>query len=180
MLNIDDSVILVVDVQARFSGMMHEEHALYHNIQRLLKTIQVLQVPVLWTEQAPDKLGPTVESISELLFPLNKPIGKRSFSCYGCPEFVQAIQVLNRRQVIIVGIETHVCIYQTAHDLHNHGYEVFVVADATSARTQHNKEITLARLRQENVTVMCAESVICELLKTAEHPKFRDVMAYIK
>ena len=180
MLNLDDSLFLVVDVQARFSGMMVEEKALYHNITRLLKTIQVLQVPVLWTEQAPDKLGVTVSSISELLFPLNKPIAKRSFSCWGSQEFAQALQASNRRQVIMVGIETHVCVYQTAHDLHSHGYDVFVVADATSARSQINKDVTLDRLRQENITVICAESVICELLKSADHPKFKDVMAYIK
>ena len=180
MLNIENAVFLVVDVQARFSGMMHEEQALYHNIQRLLKTIQVLQLPVLWTEQAPDKLGPTVDSISVLLFPLNKPIGKRSFSCYGSPEFVRALRATNRRQVIVTGIETHVCVYQTASDLHQYGYEVFVVADATSARTQLNKDITLERLRHDNIHVLCAESVICELLRSADHPKFKDVMAYIK
>ena len=180
MLNLDDSLFLVVDVQARFSGMMVEEKALYHNITRLLKTIQVLQVPVLWTEQAPDKLGPTVSSISELLFPLNKPIAKRSFSCWGSQDFVKALQSSNRRQVIMVGIETHVCIYQTAHDLHTHGYEVFVVADATSSRSQSNKDITLDRLRHEDINIVCAESVICELLRGASHPKFKDVMNYIK
>ncbi len=180
MLNIDDSLFLVVDVQARFSGMMVEEKALYHSITRLLKAIQILKVPILWTEQAPDKLGGTIEPINELLFPLNKPIGKKSFSCWGSEEFVQALQDSNRRQVIIVGIETHVCIYQTAHDLKAHGYEVFVVADATSSRSQINKDLTLDRLRQENITIFCAESVICELLKGAEHPKFKDVMTYIK
>src|SRR3569623_3665603 len=127
MLNIEESIFLVVDVQARFSGMMHEEKALYHNIERLLKTINILELPILHTEQAPDKLGATVESIAKLLAP-SKAIAKRSFSCWGAPEFVQAIQKTGRRQVIVTGIETHVCIYQTARDLHSHGYEVFVVA----------------------------------------------------
>jgi nicotinamidase-related amidase len=178
MLNIEDSIFLVVDVQSRFSGMMHEEKALYHSIERLLKAVKILDVPILHTEQAPDKLGPTVTSLAELL--PGKAIAKRSFSCWGASEFVEALQKAKRRQVIVTGIETHVCIYQTARDLHKHGYEVFVVADATSARTLSNKEITLSRLRHEAITVMCAESVICELLQTAEHPKFREVMAYIK
>lgn len=179
MLNRDDSILVVVDVQARFSGMMVEEASLYHSMERLIKAVKVLQLPILWTEQAPDKLGPTVKSIQDLLTPLT-PIPKRSFSCWGSKDFVEALAKTSRKQVILVGIETHVCIYQTASDLHRHGYEVFIAADATSARSQLNKDVTLERLRQEKIIVTCSESVICELLRTADHPQFRDVMAYIK
>ena len=93
-------------------------------------------MPILWSEQAPDKIGETVESIKDLLYPMIKPIHKRSFSCYGCPEYVEHLKTINRRQILVTGIETHVCVYQTVRDLHRHGYEVHLIADAVSSRQQ--------------------------------------------
>ena len=180
MLNNEDAILVVIDVQERFLKIIHEHEQLVPKLEKTIKVAEIFELPVLWTEQAPDKLGPTVSSIHHLLFPIFKPIAKHSFSAWGCAEFVSALQALNRKQIILVGIETQVCIYQTASDLHKHGFEVHVVADVTSSRTLQNKEIALARLRQEGVTITVIESVICELLKTAHHPKFRDVMAYVK
>ena len=180
MLNIEDSVLVVIDVQTKLANLVQDHDVLYHNIERLIKASQVLQVPILWTEQAPDKIGPTVPLIHEALFPLVKPIAKRSFSCWGEKEFVNQLRLLNRRQIVLVGIEAHVCVYQTAHDLKQHGFEVFVAADATSARGQINRDVTLNRMRQENIIVTVSESVICEFLRTATHPRFKNAMAYIK
>lgn len=180
MLNIEDSVLVIVDVQTKLAHLMHDHDILYHNIERLIKASQVLGIPILWSEQAPDKIGPTVPLIHDSLFPLTKPIAKRSFSCWGCEEFTRQLQLLNRRQVIMAGIETHVCVYQTASDLQQHGYEVFIAADGVSSRGQHNRDLALERMRQEKITITSGEAIICELLRTADHPKFRDVMAYIK
>jgi isochorismate hydrolase len=180
MLDQENAVLLVVDIQGKLAHLMHEHELVYRNISRLIKTCEILHIPILWTEQAPDKIGTTIPLIQDLLFPMVKPIAKRSFSCWGSAEFVQSLQQTKRRQVILTGIETHVCIYQTAADLQTHGFEVHLAADATSARSHASKEITLARIRHQNVTVTCAESSICELLKTADHPKFKEVMSYIK
>jgi len=180
MLKLSDSVLVVVDVQTRLATMMHGHDVLYHNIERLIKASQALKVPILWTEQAPDKIGPTVPIIHDSLYPLIKPIAKRSFSCWGCDEFVRQLALTNRRQVILAGIETHVCIYQTASELKQHGYDVHIAADAVSSRSLTNTDLTLARMRHEGMTVTMGESVICELLRTADHPQFKDVMIHLK
>ncbi|MEI7999603.1 MAG: hydrolase [Candidatus Omnitrophota bacterium] len=180
MIEIENSVLLVIDVQSKLANLMHDHDVLYHNIERFIKAFQVLQVPILWTEQAPDKIGPTVPQIHDLLFPIVKPIAKRSFSCWGSEEFVNQLRLTNRRQVVIVGIEAHVCVYQTARDLVSHGFEVFAIADGISSRSQLNCDRTLARMRQENIVVTVGEAIICDLIKTADHPKFKDVMSYIK
>jgi len=180
MLNIDDSVLVVIDVQGRLATLMHDHQSLFHNIERFIKAFRVLQLPILWTEQAPDKIGPTVPAIHDLLFPLSKPIEKRSFSAWGCEEFVSHLRATKRRQVVIVGIEAHVCVYQTASDLQTHGFEVFIVADGISSRSPLNTQITLDRMRHEDMTVMVGESVVCELIRTSNHPKFKDVMVHIK
>ena len=180
MLEIENTFLAVIDIQGKLAGLVHDHEKVVTNIQYFIRACESFPLPILWSEQAPNKIGETVDSVKALLYPMIKPIHKRSFSCYGSSEYVEHLKQVNRRQILVTGIETHVCVYQTAHDLQQHGFEVFVVADATSARTQLNKEVTLARLRQENITVTCAESVICELLRTAEHPKFRDVMTFIK
>ena len=180
MLNLEDSVLVVIDVQERFVNIVHDHEALCRTIEKMIKISEIFKLPMLYTEQVPAKLGPTTASINDLLFPIVKPIAKKTFSAWGCEKFVQGLRATNRRQVILVGIETHVCMYQTAHDLKKHGFEVFVPADATSSRAIINKDMTLARLRQEGVVVTVCESVICELLKGADNPHFRDVMAYFK
>ncbi|MBF0489590.1 MAG: hydrolase [Candidatus Omnitrophica bacterium] len=180
MLNINETALVVIDVQTKLAHLMHDHDVLYHNIERVIKVSQVLNLPILWTEQAPEKIGPTVEAIHDTLFPLIKPIAKRSFSCWGCEEFKTQLSLTKCRQVILVGIETHVCVYQTAADLKAHGFEVFVAADAVSSRSSLNSEVTLTRMRQEGMTVTVGEALICELIRGADHPKFRDVMGYIK
>jgi nicotinamidase-related amidase len=180
MINLKDSVLVVIDVQQRFVNIVDQHEALCKTIEKMIKIAEIFKLPMIYTEQVPEKLGGTVASIHNLLFPMVKPIAKKTFSAWGCEEFIQALKATNCKQVILVGIETHVCMYQTAHDLKKHGFEVFVLADATSSRATINKEMTLVRLRQEGIVVTVCESVICELLKGADNPYFRDVMAHFK
>ncbi len=180
MLDIENSVLAVIDVQGKLADMVHEHDNVLVSIEHLIKIAAVFHLPVLWSEQAPDKIGPTAEPIKNLLFPIHKPIVKRSFSCYGCPDYVEHLKQINRRQILITGIETHVCVYQTARDLHRHGYEVHVVADAVSSRAQVDRNLAIARLRQEGITITSAEMAMCELLRTADHPQFKQVMALMK
>jgi len=173
-------ILTVIDVQGKLATLMHEHERLFANIERVIKTAQILDIPILWTEQAPDKIGATIEPISRLLFPVVKPIPKRTFSCYACSEFRKHIDASGRQQVLITGIETHVCVYQTVRDLNRHGYDVQVIADAVSSRAQIDKDISLAHMRAMGVTLTSAEEIVCKLLGTADHPKFREVMANIK
>lgn len=180
MLEINKSILVVVDVQTRLAAMMHHHDVLYRRIERLIKAAQTLELPILWTEQAPDKIGPSVELIHNALSPKVKPIAKKSFSCWGSAEFVKELRLTGRSQIILVGIETHVCIYQTASDLKRHGFDVLVAADAVSSRSITNTDITFKRMRQEGIIVAPGEAVICELIRTSEHPKFKDVMVHLK
>ena len=180
MLAIEDSVLLVIDVQGKLASLMHEQEKIFGNIERMIKVAQILRMPILWTEQAPDKIGATIAPINDLLFPLLKPISKRSFSVYGCPEFVEALLKEKRRQVIITGIEAHVCIYQSGRDLKCFGYDVHVLSDAVSSRFELNKTLALQRLHDEGAIISTTEMTVCELLKTADHPKFREVMSNIR
>jgi len=180
MLDVKNTALAVIDVQGKLVDLVHEhEHVLTH-IQHFIRACESFALPILWSEQAPDKIGETVGSVKDLLFPRVKPIHKRSFSCYGCPEYVEHLKKINRRQILVTGIETHVCVYQTVRDLHRHGYEVHVIADAVSSRQQFDRELAIARMRDEGVTITTAEMAMCELLKSADNPNFKKIMAFIK
>ena len=180
MLDIENTALAVIDLQGKLAAMVHEHKKVLMQIQHFIKAAEAFALPVLWSEQAPDKIGETVGSIKDLLHPLVKPVHKRSFSCWGSPEYVEHLKKLNRRQILVTGIETHVCVYQTARDLHSHGYQVYVIADAVSSRQEFDHHMAIARMRDEGITITTMEMAICELLKTADHPKFKKVIAHIK
>jgi nicotinamidase-related amidase len=179
MLEIENCCLVVVDVQGKLAQLMHGKQALFENIQILIKAAKILDIPILWCQQCPDSLGPTISEIAELLTD-NEPINKASFSCCGEDAFNTKLQALNRRQILLCGIEAHVCIYQTAVDLLHKGYEANVIADAISSRTLDNKNIAISRMAAEGIKVSSTEMVLFELLKTAEHPHFSQIAKLIK
>jgi len=179
MLDIEKCSLVVVDVQGRLAQLMYGKEALFANIQILIKAAKILDIPIVWCQQSPDTLGPTVPEIAELLSDA-EPINKASFSCCGDEQFINKLNSLGRQQVLLCGIETHVCIYQTAVDLRNRGYEVNVAADAVSSRTLENKQIGLEKLRAEGVSIGSTEMALFELLKTAEHPRFKQIAKLVK
>lgn len=179
MLDIQQCCLTVVDVQGKLAQLMHGREALFKNVQILVQAAKILDIPILWCQQCPDALGPTVPEIAQLLDE-NKLINKAAFSCCGEEKFNAKLKELARKQVLLCGIETHVCIYQTAIDLLRQDLKVDVVADAVSSRTLENKQIALNRLAAEGANITCTEMVLFELLKTAEHPKFRQIAKLIK
>ncbi len=179
MVEIENGVLVVVDVQGKLAQLMHNKETLFKNIQILIRACRILEIPIVWCQQVPSALGPTVPDIAELLTQ-DKPIDKASFSCCGCEEFVERLRSLGRRQVLLCGIETHVCIFQTAVDLLRKGCQVNVIADAVSSRTAENKEIGLQRIAAEGGRISSTEMTLFELLKTAEHPKFREIAKLVK
>jgi len=179
MLEIRSCCLVVVDVQGKLAQLMSEKESLFRNIRILIQAAGVLDIPILWCQQVPEALGPTVPEIAELLTG-HEPTNKASFSCCGVEEFNVRLEASNRRQVLLCGIETHVCIYQTALDLMSGGLDVTVVADAVSSRTAENKQIALNRLAAEGAAVACTEMVLFELLKTAQHPQFRQIAKLVK
>jgi len=124
-------------------------------------------------------MGPTIDLLRDELADL-EPLNKMSFSCWGDPSIRARLESLNRDQVILAGIETHVCVFQTTADLVETGYEVHVVTDAVSSRTAANREVGLERIRTCGARLTSVESVLFELMRTSEHPAFRDVLKIVK
>lgn len=179
MLDIQQCCLTVVDVQGKLAQLMHSREALFKNVQILIQAAKILDVPILWCQQCPDALGPTVPEIAQPLND-NEPINKSAFSCCGEEQFNARLKDSARNQILLCGIETHVCIYQTAVDLLRQGFNVNVIADAVSSRTLENKQIAINRLADEGANITCTEMALFELLKTAEHPKFRQIAKLIK
>ena len=179
MLRLDDTVLVIIDVQGKLAQLMHAKDALFSNVRLMIQGASVLEVPILLTEQYPQGLGPTVPEVSELL-PDVEPITKTAFSCCGEHAFNEAFSDLGRGQALLVGIETHVCVWQTAHDLLESEYEVHVAADAVSSRNAGNREIGLQRMRDAGAEITCVESALFELMRVAEGPKFKAVSKLLR
>ncbi len=178
MLNVDETVLVVIDVQGKLAQLMHEKESLFENLSRLIRGAGVLGLPILVTEQNPQGLGPTIAELSGLLPPRRIP--KVAFSCCGEAAFVAALEAAGRRQVLIAGIETHICVYQTAADLLALGCEVHVVADAVSSRTARNRDIGLEKMKAAGAQVTSVETALFELLKVAEGDRFKALLKIVK
>ncbi|MGD2081636.1 MAG: hydrolase [Chromatiales bacterium] len=172
------SQLLVVDVQERLCNAMPQEclAAALKNTTRLLDAANALEIPVIITEQYPEGLGATLPEVGSHLPPGVAPIEKTSFSCCSAPGFEgRLVKQEERHQVILVGIETHICILQTAAGLQHWGYRVFVAADTVCSRSPAIRENALHRMRQGGIIVTNTESVVFEWMGDARHPKFKDI-----
>jgi nicotinamidase-related amidase len=179
MLEIPNCCLVVVDVQGKLAQLMTGRESLIKNIQILIQAAKILDIPILWCQQVPEALGPTVPEIAALLAGI-EPIDKASFSGCGQEQFNAELNDIGREQVLLCGIETHVCIYQTAMDLMEGGLDVTVVADAVSSRTEQNRQIALTRLAAEGARMSTTEMALFELLKTAQHPHFKQIARLVK
>jgi len=178
-LELSNSLLTIIDVQGRLAHLVFEKDMLHANLQKLTKGAHILGIPILCTEQNPAGLGPTIPEIAGLLS-TEKPIPKISFSCFKCDEFATKMASYQRKQIIIAGIETHVCVFQTVSDLLQQGYEVHVIVDAVSSRLQINKQIALDRMRTDGATLSSTEMALFELLQTAEGAHFKEILKILK
>ena len=171
--------LVVIDIQKLFVPLIHEMDLVIANASRQIRFSDRLDIPVLLTEHYSQKLGATVEELSGLI-PRCEPIEKTSFSCAGDHHFMTRLKSTHRQQVLLCGIETHVCVYQTARDLLEEGYQVVVAADAVSSRQAGNRDLGLAYMRDIGVQVMTSEMVFFELLRIARTDDFRAVADILK
>ncbi len=167
------SALLVIDVQEKLLGGVHQNEQLVNNCRWLMQLAQLVEVPVLASEQYPQGVGPTTEVLRELL-PASDFVGKTHFSCADAPDCMARIDTLGRDQIIICGMEAHVCVLQTALRLHQLGKSVYVVADAISARNPQDTEFAIARMRAEGVRIVTREMVGFEWLARSDAPQFKD------
>ena len=179
MLEIENTVLLIIDIQGKLAHLMDKKELLFKNVQNLIKGSRTLGIPIIWVEQNPKGLGPTIPEIAAML-PDIEPISKMSFSSCRNDRFLQTLNALDRKQLLISGIETHICVYQTAADLVDLGYEVQAVADAVSSRDLENKKIGLQRMKDSGVGLTSVETALFELLKVAEGEQFRQIIRIIK
>jgi nicotinamidase-related amidase len=179
MLNISNSALIMIDIQGKLLNVMFEKEALLDNSQKLLKGIQLLGVPLVVTEQNPKGLGPTQAELTQLL-PNTPALPKFCFSCSRDPAIFSAISSLKRKQILLCGIEAHICVYQTAMELLAMGYEVQIVTDVVSSRTARNRDIAITRLQSEGAKLTTVEMALFELLGTAENINFKEISRIIK
>lgn len=174
------SVLVVVDVQERLLPVIHDADATARNIERLIRGAQILGIPVIVTEQYTKGLGITVEPLRNALGEGYRPIEKECFSAYGCAPFKAQLTALERRQILLAGVETHVCVYQTAGDLIGAGYGVHLIADAVSSRTSENRELAIRRLASDGVKLSSTEMALFELTRVSGTDEFRAISRLIK
>jgi len=179
MLTTDNTVLVVIDVQDRMFRVIHDGEKLLRNLLKLIRGVKVWDIPVILTEQYPAGLGPTLPEITRLL-PDVKPIEKVCFSCCDAPDFNKSLEALKRRQVLLTGIEAHVCIYQTAVDLLERGFQVQAVTDCVSAREPENKTVSLFRMGSAGISPTTTEMALFELLKVASGDKFKQISNIVK
>lgn len=177
----EQSQLLIIDIQERLASAMPADvlESVIKNNNILIQAAKQLNIPIIHSEQYPKGLGNTVATISEHLTETPR-ITKTSFSCSNAEGFHDLIAKQKRQQIIITGIESHICVLQTALQLQHHGYTVYVVEDAICSRKKFNHKNAIKRLRQSGVIISNVESVLFEWLKDASHPDFKTLSNLIK
>jgi len=179
-LNLNEAILVVVDVQEKFMPVLFEPQRLVSACQLLIGGAKILGLPILVTEQLPEKLGPTVTELREVLGSDYRPIIKAEFSAFANESFRRTFAATERTQLILCGIEAHVCICQTTLDALALGYEVFLVEDAVSSRYEFLYRSGVQSCVEAGAKRTNAEAVLFELMATAEHPQFREVQNLVK
>jgi nicotinamidase-related amidase len=172
--------LVVIDVQERLFPVMHEKEAFLKNLRILIKGFKLFNLPILLTEQVPDKLGPTIEPVRSILNDI-EPIIKSSFSCAGDPGFLSQTDGLNTHDgIVLAGIETHVCVYQTERDLIRRGQHVEVVTNAVASRDANNHRIALDRIRNNGGFLTTVEMVLFNIQERAGGARFKELVKLVK
>lgn len=178
LLDRNQSALVLVDFQSRLMPAIHDAERVTGNAVFLARVARELGVPVLGTEQNPKALGANDDRVSELC---DRTLSKGHFSAVADGLMAELISLAPRaRQVVLAGCETHVCLLQTALEVQQSGLQAFVVAEACGSRRPDDKQAALQRLAQAGVTLVSAEMVAFEWLRSCEHPAFREVLALIK
>jgi len=168
----DKTVFVLIDLQEKFIPVMHGIDSVVENTNILLESAEIMGVPVLVMEHYPKGLGKTSEKIK---LRKSKKFEKIAFSCFGCDEFADKIKDPDITDLVIFGIETHICILGTALDALDKGLRVHVVADAVASRTENNKSIGLTRLQQAGAYIVSTEMILFQLLKVAGTDEFKKI-----
>ncbi|TNE51388.1 MAG: hydrolase [Deltaproteobacteria bacterium] len=174
--------LLVIDIQERLAGAMDDDamSAVEKNATILIEGAKALDLPVWATEQYPKGIGPTLEPLADAFPEGVSPVAKVDFSCAAVPEVLEALKSSGRTQIVVCGMESHICVFQTARDLVREGFQVFVPRDAVIARTQANCELGLQLMERAGAVITSTESVLFDMLGRAGSPEFKRISSLIK
>ncbi|MBO7672995.1 isochorismatase family protein [bacterium] len=176
LINSENCIVAGIDFQEKLVGMLNDKTCA-DKMAKLVSAAKIMNIPVILTEQYPKGLGSTIPEISQFGF---ETIEKTSFSAFQQEEFKKVILSCGKKQVIIGGIETHICVHQTVAELLDAGFEVFVVKDACGSRHKEEFECGIGRMKDNGAKITCLEVVLFELLRSSRHPNFKEVQALIK
>ena len=175
----ETTALLLIDLQQNLLPAIDGHEPLIRACETLIDGLALLDIPTILTEQYRRLLGPTADSIRNRLSGL-EPLPKMTFDCCGEPTFMEALEQTGRRQVIIAGIETHVCVLQTACSLARLGYGIFLAADACGSRKPQDHDLGLEWMRQQGVVVGTVEMLVFQLIGTAAAPEYRKFARILK
>ena len=179
ILEQNDCLLLIIDVQEKLVGALKKD-LVVNKTATLAKAAKILGIPVVVTEQYPKGLGNTVTQVANELPEGTKFIEKTDFSAFATEGFKELLDGYGKEQVIVCGIETHVCVHQTVNDLMDEGYAVFVPKDACASREKEEFKAGIDSMRDHGAIISTVEISLFELLKSAKHPSFKEVQALIK
>jgi len=178
-LTAEDTQLLVIDVQEKIFSVMHEQEKTKQNICRLIEGSKILSIPVVWTEQYPNGLGRTLSEVSRALNGAEL-LEKITFSCLGDDVVSNRIKSYQKNQVLVCGVETHVCIYQTVQDLLINNYDVHVVTDAVMSRRKENHNLGLKKMGALGANITSVEMALFELQQVASGDTFKAIASIVK
>lgn len=179
MLDKNDSLLLIIDVQERLVSAL-DKRVVVTRAETLAKVAKILGIPTIATQQYPKGLGLIVDPVKQNLASDTPIFDKTSFSAVREEGFLDILKPFNKKQIIICGIETHVCVHQTAADLIADGFEVYVVKDACASRNKYEFKQGIERMQENGAKISCLEIVLFEWLRNAKHPNFKEIQALIK
>ncbi len=175
----EQTMVLVVDIQEKLFPYMNQKDILLENCVKLIKGLKLLNITFVLNEQYPKGIGATISEIKELI-PKNKVYEKFTFSCCKTEPTKDAIKKIDKRFVIVFGIEAHVCVLQSVLDLIELGYTPIVISDCISSRKQSDKEVALLRMSQSGAIISSCESILFELCVSSKNEVFKDISKLIK
>jgi nicotinamidase-related amidase len=177
-LDKENSLLLVVDVQERLVNAL-EKDVVVKRVSTLTQVTKILEIPTLLTEQYPKGLGSTVETVKQNIG-VSRIFEKTEFSALREEGFLEVLKSYGKKQIVVCGIETHVCVHQTVADLLLEGFDVYVVKDACASRNKYEFKQGIERMQDNGAKITCLEIVLFEWLKGAKNPKFKEIQALIK
>ncbi|HDM88874.1 MAG TPA: hydrolase [Candidatus Bathyarchaeota archaeon] len=179
LLSRDETALIIIDVQEKLFERVEDGDRIADSICKLIRFANILGIPIILTEQYPEGLGPTIHRIRELI-PNVKPIEKIEFSCMASREFRRRISEINVKNLVLTGIEAHICVAQTAIEAITSGYKVYVVYDAISSRHRDDKAIAIERMKQHGVYMVTSEMLMYEVLRRAGTPEFKEILKLVR